>query len=147
MVPVESHHFLQIHKIASEHFCKSRALFNWPPELLDAELKQAEGFGLELNQKIVAFILSRKQSVDIEDITCLAVSAECEGMGLMSSLFSQWLLVMKSRQISEIWLDVHEKNLSAIRFYERKQFQKIGMRPKYYTDKCAAYLYTLYLTE
>lgn len=48
-------------------------------------------------------------------------------------------------QIEEIWLEVHEGNLPAIRFYERQGFVNVSRRSNYYPDGKAALNYNLTL--
>lgn len=48
-------------------------------------------------------------------------------------------------QIEEVWLEVHEGNQAAIRFYERQGFVKVSRRSNYYPDGKAALNYNLTL--
>jgi len=48
-------------------------------------------------------------------------------------------------QFDEVWLEVHEENRAAIRFYERHGFVKVSRRSNYYPDGKAALNYNLRL--
>lgn len=51
-------------------------------------------------------------------------------------------LINANPQAEEIWLEVHEQNQAAIRFYERQGFVKVSQRSHYYPDGGAAFNYT-----
>jgi GNAT superfamily N-acetyltransferase len=48
-------------------------------------------------------------------------------------------------QFDEVWLEVHEENKVAIRFYERQGFLRVFRRRNYYSDGKAALNYNLSL--
>lgn len=54
-------------------------------------------------------------------------------------------LVDAYSQFEEVWLEVHEENRAAIRFYERHGFVKVSRRSNYYPDRKAALNYNLSL--
>lgn len=54
-------------------------------------------------------------------------------------------LVDAYSQSKEIWLEVHEENASAIRFYQSQGFVKVSRRSNYYSDGKAALNYNLAL--
>jgi hypothetical protein len=54
-------------------------------------------------------------------------------------------LVDAYSQFDEVWLEVHEENWTAIRFYERHGFVKVSRRSNYYPDGKAALNYNLSL--
>lgn len=120
-----------------------------------SSLKQAmmgpfwEAFGATQEEgegKLSGFILGQKLSLESGgksgagfgfEIWCLATHPQHQRKGLMSFLLSEL-----QKRFVEIWLEVHESNIQAIRFYKHKEFQQVGSRPKYYKDGKDALLFT-----
>lgn len=51
---------------------------------------------------------------------------------------------MTKEKCSLITLEVNENNLPAIHLYEKYNFINLGIRPRYYDNKYAAYIMTKY---
>lgn len=108
---------------------------------LEEELSQGEGRGLFNGNRLVAFIVYRSLPGAISDIVFLGTDPEFQNEGLMVHLMTQWLEECKT--CKEVWLEVHEANLKAQRLYQKFGFTVVGRRVNYYSDGCAALLFTL----
>lgn len=116
---------------------------SWTLESILDELKgscclfgaqRVEGGGLE------AFVLFKHLGAVIE-ILLIYSDKNTPGAGqrVMEAL------KQANPEAEEIWLEVHEGNGAAIRFYERQGFIKVSRRSNYYPDGKAALNYNLTL--
>lgn len=115
--------------------------FYWNDEDLAKEFSEGVlGWGsFSVSHQLQGFILYR-QNLDIGEILLLATDPRLKRSGVMSQLLAEF--EKNTPELNEYWLEVHKENLSAIQFYEKTQFQTVGVRPKYYRDGGAALLFT-----
>lgn len=66
-------------------------------------------------------------------------------MGIGTLLLESLIELSKQKTLASITLEVNEKNIPAIKLYEKLQFKQVGIRKKYYDNTDAAILMTLYL--
>ncbi len=66
------------------------------------------------------------------EIFNMAVEPNVHRKGLGTFLLLEIVEQFKSKNVSEIWLEVRKGNESAIMFYERFRFQEVGIRKGYY---------------
>ena len=67
---------------------------------------------------------------------------QAQGKGIGAKIIAFVLVVAKTRHKHYVWLGVWEKNIRAIRFYERLGFERCGTHPFYIgTDKQTDWLY------
>lgn len=78
--------------------------------------------------KIVGYIILFDNSDSLE-IMKIGVLPEVRQQGIASLLIDE--VKKKDR---DIFLEVRENNMSAIKFYEKNFFRKIGQRKNYYSD-------------
>lgn len=64
----------------------------------------------------------------------IAVSHSMRGLGYGHALMQDLFLIAESKSIPTIILEVRRSNHIAIQLYRRFGFQKIGVRPLYYSD-------------
>ena len=81
------------------------------------------------NDKLVGFLYYSK-SFDTIDIIDIVVDEPCRGRGIATELIKH--VVNSYGDINTLFLEVNEKNKSAIRAYEKNGFQVISRRKKYY---------------
>lgn len=94
--------------------------------------------GLFKGPKLVAFLFIRDLRGEYE-ITLLGTSPEFHRQGAMTDLWGSVQQELNPK--CEVFLEVHEKNISAHQLYEKLGFLRSGRRPFYYPDGCAAWLY------
>lgn len=82
-----------------------------------------------------------EESIELERIYVLQAY---QGQQIGKRMLIEIIGICKRKQVSFLWLGVWEENKSAIRFYERYDFQKFGAHPYYVgTDKQTDWLMKL----
>ena len=89
-------------------------------------------------QKVAAFMLLQELDHELE-ILLLAADPAFWGKGAIDCIWREQILTKPSE--TRVFLDVHEKNLPAIRLYERLGFTQTHRRNNYYAGGEAAILY------
>jgi ribosomal-protein-alanine N-acetyltransferase len=135
-----------IHPLGSEHLGEAWSITQeseffapWTEVSLREELQIAKSLGLWRDGSLKAFVFFRELPDQIE-ISWLATRRSDWGRGLMRELLSATFDAHRHK--SEVWLEVHENNLSAQKLYEKLGFKLTGKRPRYYHDGASALLYT-----
>lgn len=116
------------------------AHFYWPQDLLDAELRSSFGFGVFQGSELRGFVLYRDM-IDVWDISVVASHPKYRRQGLMEKLFLE-VVAAKGRERTLV-LEVHEENLAAQKLYEKLGFREVRRRPRYYSDRGTALVYSL----
>lgn len=116
-----------------------KAEFYWPEEMLGEELDMTENFGMVKGGTLVGVVLYRILPMAWE-ISLVATSPQFRRQGLMELLLGH--MINAKSQGMELWLEVHENNVSAQKLYEKLGFTKTGVRTKYYKDGASAFLYS-----
>ncbi len=114
--------------------------FFWPQDDLKAEVWSCEGFGAFTDTGLLAAFVLFRVNMDIWEISVLATDVGFRRQGIMEQVLQA--LIDAKGHVGEIWLEVHIKNMSAQKLYEKLGFSKVGERPRYYRDQEAAYLYS-----
>ena len=95
------------------------------------------------DDKIIGFALVRllignsnasNISFDSSEILNIAVRNSFQHKGIGQMIFDEILCELEQKNISEIWLEVRQSNLSAIRFYQKNKFEMQFERKNYYTN-------------
>lgn len=96
------------------------------------------------NEKLVGFagILT---IIDEADIMNIVTRKDKRKLGIGSMLLSKLIELSKNKKMKSITLEVNEHNIPAIKLYEKYNFEKVGIRKKYYNNTDSAILMTLYL--
>lgn len=115
--------------------------FNWSQENLHKELTQAKTWVLEVDHQIKAFICIR-DIFQAWDLTIVATEKSAHRKGHMRKLMS--FIIDKYSVDRPLWLEVHQNNLGAQKFYQAMGFIHSGTRGGYYSDGSAALLYTFH---
>lgn len=108
----------------------SSGLKGWTEKRLKEELVQAQGFVWKAPD-VQAFLLYRRTPIGAE-ITLLASAPKIRKKGVMKQLIGS--LIRSLEPGEEVWLEVHEGNISARNLYKAMGFQEVGLRPRYYPD-------------
>jgi ribosomal-protein-alanine N-acetyltransferase len=72
------------------------------------------------------------------DVQTVAVRRDRQGTGIAGILLDALLTEAQERGCSEVLLEVRADNAPAIRLYERRGFERIAERPRYYSDGVTA---------
>ncbi len=112
----------------------------WSLEATQGELLMSPGgLGAFLSTgELVAFAIFHYNFDEIA-ITNVATRPDYQGQGIMSLLFKK---MFENEGTMPFWLEVHETNIKARKFYEKFSFREIGRRPKYYNDNTDAIMYS-----
>ena len=108
------------------------AEFNWSLDSFIEEAKHSKILTYKVKQKTCAFILFREQPENLE-IIVLATDPVDRKKSCMCDLMT-FLKVYAAQQGKTIRLEVHQKNATAIRFYEKHAFEISRVRKNYYHD-------------
>ena len=105
----------------------------WNANILESELKNNNSlyFVAKNKNEIVGFIGIIK-NVDFVEILNIVVKKDFRNKGIGNKLLQKIIEVVKEIKMQEIYLEVNEKNKNAIKLYEKNNFEKIGIRKKYY---------------
>lgn len=89
------------------------------------------------NNEIVGFA-GLKAIIDEADIMNIVVKKSFRHNGIGSTLLENLINYAKSLNLKTVTLEVNEHNLSAIRLYDKFNFDHIGIRKKYYNGESDA---------
>lgn len=115
----------------------------WGVRSLGRHIDRDPSLALWKDGDLCAVILYRKQG-ELVEIDLLATDPNHQNQGKMLALFQE--LIKKNQDVNEIWLELHESNTSALAFYQKVGFQKVGERKDYYGKGETAYLLSLTLS-
>jgi ribosomal-protein-alanine N-acetyltransferase len=109
----------------------------WPLEELRKEL--ARPFSQlrvlrPLGVEPIAAFLNYWHVADELQLMNVAVAPEQRRKGYGSALLADLLRIARTQAIAAISLEVRPSNQAAIRLYERDGFERVGLRPRYYSD-------------
>lgn len=113
--------------------------FSWPPEKLLQELREAEAWGLTVENQLAGFVAFR-ENADAFEITVLGTAVGTRRAGVMKTLLME---LINAHSHKDWWLEVHEENQAALKLYQSLGFEITGRRSKYYPDGKTALLMTL----
>ena len=85
------------------------------------------------NDKIIGYSVVSTSNYDAQ-ILNLCVDEDSRGLGFGEKIMDLLIEDIKSRGLSEIYLEVRSSNIRAISLYKKKGFELIGVRQNYYMD-------------
>ena len=116
----------------------------WSYNILKQELENGKSkyFVVKQENEIVGFagILLIIDEVNIMNIV---VKKNKRNLGIGSSLLEEIIRYSKIHNATSITLEVNEKNIPAIKLYEKYGFKQVGLRKKYYNNEDNAILMDL----
>lgn len=103
----------------------------WNYNTLKSELENPISHYIVAKQdgKIVGFA-GIMDTLDQMEITNIVVKKDSRNMGIGNTLLKYLISMSKGKEF--IYLEVNEKNESAIKLYKKNGFKKCGLRKKYY---------------
>ena len=116
----------------------------WNYNILKSEIENplSKYIIAKLEKQIVGFA-GTIDTLDQMEITNVVVRKDMRNHGVGDLLLKN--LIMLSKRKGKIYLEVNEKNLNAIKLYEKNGFKKCGLRKKYYNKTDDAILMELKL--
>ncbi len=101
----------------------------------------------KLDNKIVGFISMYHASG--EGYICnIAVEKSHRKRGIGTALLSEAIRYSKRKNLEFLTLEVRESNIGAVKFYEKLEFAKIGIRKNFYSNPTEnAVIMTLYFQK
>ena len=147
LVPVTLSEILDLQEISRQTFFDAFASVNEEEDMrhylevnlsieqLTSELNQAATsfYFVKNSKEILAYLKLNEADVQTEkrdipsmEIERIYVRKEFQNRGVGQFLLDHSIQITKDKQLKLIWLGVWEHNVSAIRFYERNQFQFFG---------------------
>jgi ribosomal-protein-alanine N-acetyltransferase len=115
--------------------------FRWTEESIRELLTQNQKARLlvDNDRDPKAFILWLDLGDEVE-VLALATDPKYHRSGLMSRLWMRWVMDLRSRKVSSIFLEVHAHNTAALHFYQKQGMVVVGTRRAYYQDGSDAIL-------
>ena len=99
-----------------------------------------EGFIVaEKNHKIVGFILGVITNRDIAKILMISVDDKFRRQKIGKELLSEFINIIKNKNLNIIELEVRIDNISAIKFYEKHNFKIVNKLTQFYQNGEDAY--------
>tara|TARA_B100001113_G_C21051090_1_gene596785 strand:- start:622 stop:1068 length:447 start_codon:yes stop_codon:yes gene_type:complete len=106
----------------------------WSIDLIESELKDQEHSEvsvLEINKKIIGYIFQRK-ILDDNHIINLAIDIPYQHKGYGRFLLMK--ILEKDKNDTNVFLEVKEANLPAIKLYIDLGFEEVDRKDRYYSD-------------
>lgn len=142
VVKMEKQHIDDVFSIYCQNFVEK-----WSKKSIEQELNHniCRTFVLLHHQKVIGFVNVR-HIFDEGDIANIAILNEYRKKGLGLFLMNELIKNAKEENIKKYMLEVRKSNKTAISFYEKIGFKKVGERKDYYNNPTEnAYLYDLEL--
>ena len=119
----------------------------WTYDILKEELECENSYFVIAkteNNEIVGFA-GFKIIIDEADIMNIVVKKSFRHNGIGSILLENLISYAKDKDLKTITLEVNEHNLSAIKLYDKFNFDHIGIRKKYYNGESDAIIMSKHL--
>ena len=111
----------------------------WSYDILKKELEYPNSyFIIAKNDNEIVGFAGLKVIIDEADIMNIVVKKSFRHNGIGSILLKKLISYAMDNNLKTITLEVNEHNLSAIRLYDKFNFDHIGIRKKYYNGESDA---------
>ena len=119
----------------------------WGRELLEKELSLSFSWFIvaEVDGEVVGYLVAWIVG-DSCELNRIAVAPCMRSRGIGKRLLYELINYCKNRNVKEIFLEVRESNLNAIKLYGSSGFEKISVRKNYYVRE-SAFIYRLKLDK
>ena len=114
--------------------------FSWPFDSYQSELVNDDSRLFEWSSRggedsgeesaIEGFVFARLGF----DGECEIMHMACAKVGCGSEMLTAWFEWAREQGLKKVFLEFHERNISARRLYEKLGFEKISERERYYRD-------------
>lgn len=115
----------------------------WTINMLKQELENSNTYYLvaKINDEIVGFGGVYK-ILDEMNINYIVTKKNKRNLGIASQILYNLISFANTKKIKTIMLEVNEKNIFAIKLYEKFEFKKVGLRKEYYNNTDNAIMMT-----
>ncbi len=104
---------------------------SWDALEMAAHTQKDMCFGIDVDGALAAFIIMSR-AADQAEVLTIATAVQARRKGLGRALLMEAALELKSRDVTDLFLEVAEDNAAAIALYRTVGFDAIGRRPAYY---------------
>lgn len=104
---------------------------SWDALEMAAHTQKDMCFGIDVDGTLAAFLIMSR-AADQAEVLTIATAAQARRKGLGRALLMEAALELKSRDVTDLFLEVAEDNAAAIALYRTVGFDAIGRRPAYY---------------
>ena len=120
----------------------------WSKEMFDEcfSVPNFSGFVCEENDVICGYVCVA-YACDEADVLDLCVDTVFRRKGYGAMLMESAISFLRSKLVTNVFLEVRVSNAAAIGLYEKLGFEKVGIRKKYYENTEDAYVYGLKLGD
>ncbi|MHA3050234.1 MULTISPECIES: ribosomal protein S18-alanine N-acetyltransferase [unclassified Acinetobacter] len=122
MQPVDIAQVYQIEKQVQTH--------PWSEKQFQEALENYQSTVIELQGKVVGFCILQPV-LDEANLLLMAIDPKMQGQGLGFELLSYSIEQLNNHPV-QIFLEVRESNVAAIKLYEKSGFHQIDLRKNYY---------------
>lgn len=131
---IENMTFEDLEKI--ENILQSEFDDFWNNNILKEELskKECKYIVAKLDDGTVVGFAGILINYDFVEIMNIVVRKKYRGQGFGHKLLEELINISKQNNFNCLNLEVNEKNISAIKLYEKVGFERIGVRKKYYNN-------------
>lgn len=84
------------------------------------------------------------KSTDDIHLTNIVTRIDKRNLGIATLILTHLIKISKNEHFSSLTLEVNEKNINAIKLYEKFNFKKLGKRKNYYSQNENAIIMTLF---
>ena len=107
----------------------------WTISTLKNELENSNTYYIiaKIDEEIVGFG-GLNQILDEMQLNYIVTKKNKRNLGIASKILDNLISFANTKNITSITLEVNEKNLIAIKLYEKFGFKQIGLRKKYYNN-------------
>ena len=103
-------------------------------------------FGILLSNLVIG-ICVLQVVLDEAQINYFAVRQKYRKRGFGSYMMNHLIMHCKKQNINKLLLEVSQKNIIAVKFYDKFEFSTVGIRRNYYRDGSGAFLKEKILTR
>lgn len=114
----------QIEKLVQSH--------PWTLKQFEESIDSYQSTVIEQQGKVVGFCILQPV-VDEANLLLMAIHPSQQGKGLGYQLLDESIALLKNNPV-QIFLEVRESNVAAVRLYEKSDFHQIDLRKNYYPN-------------
>ncbi|MFH7765105.1 ribosomal protein S18-alanine N-acetyltransferase [Acinetobacter sp. BSP-28] len=104
----------------------------WTVKQFEEAVESYQSTVIEQNGQVVGFCILQPV-LDEANLLLIAIDPSQQGKGLGFELLDASLAMLKNNPV-QIFLEVRESNISAIKLYEKSDFHQIDLRKNYYPN-------------